>query len=123
LSVISFQFKEREASIDASGDSCLVEDFVQDLCCPAQRQVADVEVARAEIEQRPYRSCADVDWRRTRGKLLAQLTDRHGQKLLQRLQRCLVRAAIVEDAKNRRYRQTSSLRFREESFDLLRLVV
>src|SRR5688572_17495947 len=80
--------------------SCGHSDFFQDACehrlRAVDRQVADVEMPRADIDQRPNRAGADVFGRCAPGELARQTVDRHGQKAVECVQRAWVGAAIVE---------------------------
>ena len=69
------------------------------LCAP-DRQVADVEMPDANVEQRAHSPRADVFGGRARVELARELLGGHRQKRLQRRQRPRICAAIKEDAED-----------------------
>src|SRR4051812_30250872 len=78
----------------------LFEDTGENMLRAVHRQVADVEMTRADVHQGADRARADLFGRRTSGELLRQPLDRHRQEAVQRLERPRVRAAVKEDAEN-----------------------
>ena len=81
----------------------------------ADRQVADVEMFRADRGQRADRARAHVFGGGAVGKIARQPVGRNRQETLQRLQRPRVGAAVEEDAEQARQRDAAPLRGRRRT--------
>ena len=80
-------------------DSCLLEDLLQGGVRADERQVADVDVLDAAIEEGRQRARADVHRRRAGRELLGSASTGTGRKCDRAPSVRRVRAAVVEDAR------------------------
>src|SRR5688572_32118512 len=83
---------------------------VQRLRGASQRQVADVEVLHAAIDERSNRARANIDGRGASGEFGLQLLYRYRQELAECGEGFRIRAAVVEHAEHSGHRDAGAVR-------------